>query len=91
MQALQSALGLRPGELGYRLGAAAGRDALLVSAALMSTGPVPKDGLQAVAHGAEQEFPIAAADLMPALSGPELGATLKRLEQDWIDSGFGLS
>ena len=38
------------------------------------------------------EFPLKGADLkaLGAVPGPELGALLKRLEQDWIASGFAL-
>ena len=91
LERLRGALGLAPGELGYRLGADTGRDAVLVMAASTGQGPIPSADFEAVTHGAAQHFPVAAADLMPELSGPELGKTLKRLEQDWIDSGFQLS
>ena len=35
-------------------------------------------------------FPVRPADLMPALSGPALGARLRALEARWIASGFTL-
>lgn len=91
LETLHRSLGLGSGELGYRLGADVGRDALLVAAATMGRGPVPEAEFRAMLHGAEQDFPVVAADLMPGLSGPDLGAALKRLEQVWIDSGFALS
>lgn len=87
---IRDAVGKAPGELGYRLGADAGRDALLVTAALTGTGPVSSDDLSQVVYGAAQAFPVEAADLMSALSGPELGRSLKRLEREWIESGFKL-
>ena len=78
-----------PGELGYRLGAEAARDALLVRAAATAGGLPP--GWQAdVERGAVARFPIRAADLQP-LAGPELGQALAEREARWIASGFRLS
>lgn len=78
------------GELGYRLGAEAAWDTLLLRAALLEQPLLP--GLEAdIAAGAAAEFPLTARDLMPGLKGPALGRTLKRLEADWIASGFTLS
>ena len=91
LEKIRGALGMRGKELGYRLGAEAGRDALLVSSALMESGPVPSGEIAAVSEGAAKTFPVVAADLMPKLTGRELGAALKRLEQAWIDSGFELT
>lgn len=77
-------------ELGYRLGAGMASDAMLVRAALM--GMPPPDGWQdAIARGAAARFPLRAADLMPALSGPDLGARLRALEEAWIASDFRLT
>lgn len=76
-----------PEVLGYRLGADEGANAVLIRAALIGT--EPRAGWQAaVAWGAAAQFPVAAADLMPALSGAALGARLKQLEEAWIASGF---
>ena len=77
------------GELGYRLGAEQGRDALLLRAALMEQ-PLEAGALKEVGHGAVQTLPVAARDLMPGLSGAALGTALKRLEAEWIASGFTL-
>jgi poly(A) polymerase len=78
-----------PGELGYRLGAEAARDALLVRAA--ATGGELPPGWQAdVERGAVARFPIRAADLQP-LAGPKLGRALAEREARWIASGFRLS
>ena len=79
-----------PGELGYRLGAEIGCDALLVRAALIEASVDPA-ALDAVRHGAMQSFPITAKDLMPDLSGPALGKRMKALEERWIASGFELT
>lgn len=77
----------RPEVLGYRLGAADGANAVLIRAASLGTEP-PEGWQGAVARGAAALFPVSAADLMPALSGPALGARLKALEEAWIASGF---
>jgi poly(A) polymerase len=78
-----------PGELGYRLGAGAARDVLLLRGALAGAPPRPDD-LAAAEAGARAVFPLAAADLSDRLAGPALGAALKRLEADWVASGFTL-
>lgn len=76
--------------LAYRAGADAAIDKAAITAAVLGT-PLP-DGIVARADfAARQRFPLQAADLMPALSGPALGAALKAAEQRWIDSGFRLS
>ncbi|MGA1275482.1 MAG: CCA tRNA nucleotidyltransferase, partial [Gemmobacter sp.] len=77
-------------ELGYRLGAAEGRAAILLRAALMLAPPDPA-AEDALARGAAARLPIAAADLIPAYEGPALGARLAALEARWIASGFTLT
>ncbi|TCP61111.1 poly(A) polymerase [Rhodovulum bhavnagarense] len=79
-----------PAVLGYRIGAAQALDAVLLRAALMEM-PPPADARDAIARGAMATFPVKPRDLMPALSGPALGAHLKRLEARWIVSGFALT
>lgn len=80
---------LEPGEAGFRLGAETALNGMLVLAA--STGHlVDPAAILAAVGAAKQRFPITAADLMPDLNGVELGKTLDRLEQQWIDSGFSL-
>lgn len=74
-------------ELGYRLGFEAARDVLLLRAAVLVQ---PVEGIDAARHGAAQDFPLTARDLMPDLSGPALGAALKKAEAAWIGSGFTL-
>ena len=78
-----------PEVLGYRHGAEAARDIAVLRAALFEM-PVPRNAFDAIDHGAAQVFPLTAQDLMPELQGAELGAALKRLEADWIASGFTL-
>ncbi len=80
----------RATELGYRHGADIAQDVLLARAAMMES-PLPPEWKAAIQHGADATFPITAADLMPALQGPALGAKLKALETRWIASDFVLS
>jgi poly(A) polymerase len=82
--------GAGPAELGYRLGADLGRAAWLLSAALVPapiTQPLPEGWQAELSRGAAARFPLNAADL-PELSGPALGAALKRAEAHWIATGF---
>jgi poly(A) polymerase len=80
--------GMPPHEAGYRLGASAGRDAVLVRAALVAA-PPPPHWAEDVARGAAANFPLRAADL--PLEGAALGAALKAAEARWIASGFALT
>ena len=79
--------GEAPTTAAFRHGFEAGRDAALVHAASLGQPP----DLEAIAHAAEQVFPLKAADLMPALSGAALGQALKQAETRWIASGFTLT
>jgi poly(A) polymerase len=75
--------------LGYRHGAGAALDILLLRAALLEM-PLPEDARAEAARGAAAVLPVRAADLMPALEGRALGARLAELEERWIASGFTL-
>ena len=79
-----------PITIAYRYGYAAGLDALLVQSASLRQTPAT-DACDVIAHAAEQTFPLKAADLMPALTGPALGQALKLAEDRWIASGFTLT
>ena len=72
-------------ELGYREGEGAGQSVLLLRAALLDT-PFDPEDMQRAAEGATAQFPVVAADLMPALSGPDLGQKLRELEALWLAS-----
>ncbi|WP_434289732.1 CCA tRNA nucleotidyltransferase [Celeribacter sp. SCSIO 80788] len=86
-----AALGMRPAaEIAYREGETIARGAMTLRAAFLEQ-PVPERLSDDIRKGAEAKLPISARDLMAVLSGRELGGALKRLEQDWIDSGFQLS
>ena len=78
------------GELGFRLGHDDARAVLMLRAAMMGM-PVDPADLDAARQGAMAVFPVAAADLMPALTGAPLGRELERLKRLWIASGFRLS
>ena len=81
---------LSPAALGWRLGPEAGADAVLARAAVLES-PLPDDWKTDVARGAASRFPVTAADLMPALAGPALGAKLAELESRWLASDLRLS
>jgi poly(A) polymerase len=77
-------------ELAYRLGSDTAQDIVLLRSAKLET-PLPPAWHEAIETGARARFPVKAADLMPDLSGPELGVKLAELESRWIASGFELS
>ncbi|PTW50517.1 CCA tRNA nucleotidyltransferase [Rhodovulum kholense] len=77
-------------ELAYRLGPDIAREAVALRSAALGQ-PLPRDLTSELARGAAARFPLSAADLMPGYDGAALGAALKRLEADWIASGFRLS
>ncbi len=91
LAALQEAMGAdwSPLETGWRLGTGDGTDALALRAA-MAGQEIDPAAVAACAAGAERQFPIRAADLMPGLTGAALGAELKRLQALWLDSGLTL-
>lgn len=77
-------------EVGYRHGAQAAIDTGLLRAAVTGTS-LPVTARSDALRGAEAKFPVAAADLMPDLTGPALGRHLEALEARWVASGFTLS
>lgn len=81
---------LGAGEAGYRFGAQIAIDRALVLAASLSQ-PLRDADVVAARHGAGQILPVKAADFMPGLQGPALGAALKQAEARWIASGFTLT
>ena len=78
-----------PAALAALHGADLATDAVLLRAALLET-PLPQDWRANVARGSATPFPITAADL-PHLSGPALGAELKRLKTAWLASDLRLT
>ena len=87
---IREVVAMTPDEAGYRHGADTARDGVLISAAMAGQN-VDESALDRILFAAAQTFPIKAADLMPDLSGPALGETMKLLEQEWIASGFTLT
>ena len=79
-----------PKDVGYRLGAEEAENALALRAALLKQ-PLNDVDIATARDAADQVFPITAADLMTDLEGPALGAALRRLEADWVASGFELT
>ena len=78
------------GEAGYRYGATVAIDRGLVLAASLSQ-PLNDTDVAAARLGDGQVLPVKAADFMPALQGPALGAALRQAEARWIASGFTLT
>ncbi|MDJ0628478.1 MAG: CCA tRNA nucleotidyltransferase [Rhodobacter sp.] len=79
-----------PAEIAYRQDADTAQDTVLLRAALLEQA-LPPGFAAEIAKGSAARFPVKSADLMPDYSGAALGARLKRLEQDWIDSDFALT
>ena len=77
-------------EITWRYDAGIAKDVSLLRAAGLSA-PYDQNSVDIeIARGAQASFPISATDLMPALSGPELGAALDRATELWIASDFTL-
>ncbi|MFT6931396.1 MAG: poly(A) polymerase [Paracoccaceae bacterium] len=76
--------------LGYQIGATGAVDVALLRSSLLEQ-PLALTTKAEADLGAAAEFPVRAADLMPQMTGPALGAHLKALEARWIASGFVLS
>ena len=74
-------------ELGYRFKQEEALNILMLRCAL-SEKLWYKTAQQAILDGTKAHFPVRAKDLMPGLTGPELGARLAALEAGWIASGF---
>lgn len=74
----------------FRHGPAATWDGEMIRAAAGGCVLAP-DIAQLIAQGAAARFPVTAQDLMPRLSGAELGAALRHLRDRWITSRFTLT
>lgn len=92
LTAMQTVVGnaSRPRVAGYKLGADAGRDAMLVLSAHLGT-TVPENMQDEINFGAQAKFPISASDLASRFSGAALGDCLRRLETAWFDANLTLS
>ena len=89
LQATREALaaGEPPAAAAYRHGSDAARDAALIQAAA-GAGPVAADLEAELARGAAARLPLRSEEI--GLSGPALGAAIRRLEAAWIASDFTL-
>ena len=92
LDALRGATGRldSPAVLGWRLGRNRGADAVLVRAAVLLQ-PLPSGWASEVARGTTATCPVTAADLMPGLQGPALGARLTALTDRWLASDLRLT
>ncbi|MEO1330739.1 MAG: CCA tRNA nucleotidyltransferase [Pseudomonadota bacterium] len=95
LRARLAANAARPEEAGYRFGAAAAADALLIAAAARDPAveaDLLRSPLAAARRGATRSRPVEAPDLLALgfTPGPALGAALRAAEQAWIDSDFSL-
>ncbi|MEM7644870.1 MAG: CCA tRNA nucleotidyltransferase [Pseudomonadota bacterium] len=73
--------GTDPFTLGDELGPRA-RDVLLIRAALLGE-PIAPGAVEEARKGADETFPLTAADLMPDLQGPALGQALAKARTIW--------
>ncbi|NKB29265.1 MAG: CCA tRNA nucleotidyltransferase [Rhodobacteraceae bacterium] len=76
-------------ETAWRHGEGTARDVALLRVAMLG-GDIAPDHEAQIAAGATATCPVTAKDLMPAFSGPALGAKLAEVEARWIASGFAL-
>lgn len=92
VQRIRDAIGstLTPAALGWRLGPDLATDTVLARAAMLETA-LPHGWQSDVARGAAATFPLTAADLMPALRGPDLGLYLHHAEDRWLASDLSLT
>lgn len=90
LTAIMESMGKPAHELGFRLGKIAALNVKTVEAACLQQLLTDED-LADIEKGAAAVFPIKAEDLMPTLTGKALGDALKKLQAEWIESGFTLS
>lgn len=90
-QTLRAEIGTvtRPAGLGWQFGQAMATDVIHLRAAIFETA-LPPDWRADIERGVAADFPISAADLMPALSGPALGQKLRDLQNRWLQSDLTL-
>lgn len=89
-QISRSARGMTPlHEMAWRYGQDLAWSIILVRQAL-SEQPLMPGTKAIIERAAAAEFPLGASDLMEQVTGPALGAALKRAEAAWIESDFVL-
>lgn len=80
----------KPAALGWQFGRAIATDVVHLRAAIFETPPPPQWQAH-IDRGVAAHFPVTAADLMPALSGPALGQKLRELQSRWLQSDLTLT
>ena len=78
-----------PAALGWKFGAQVAQAVVLARAAVLEA-PLPIGWQSEIARGAGAALPVTAADLMPALQGPDLGKRLREIEARWLASDLYL-
>lgn len=78
-----------PAALGWKYGAQVAQAVVLARAAVLEA-PLPIGWQSEIARGAGAALPVNAADLMPALQGPDLGKRLREIEARWLASDLYL-
>ena len=78
-----------PAALGWKFGAQVAQAVVLARAAVLEA-PLPSGWQSEIARGAGAALPVTAADLMPALQGPDLGKRLREIEARWLASDLYL-
>jgi poly(A) polymerase len=79
-----------PAALGWSHGQPIAEDVILCRAALLEQ-PLAPHWQAEISRGTQTSLPLSAADLMPALQGPALGAALRRATARWLASDLRLT
>ena len=92
IQHIQAEIGTfaTPAALGWKYGEALAKDIILTRSAVMGS-DLPSNWQDEVLRGSVATFPLKAADLLPDMTGPALGARLKEAESRWLESYLRLS
>ena len=78
-----------PAALGWKFGAQVAQAVVLARAAMLEA-PLPIGWQSEITRGVNAALPVTAADLMPALQGPDLGKRLREIEARWLASDLYL-
>ena len=82
--------GKTPAALGWSHGQPTAEDVVLCRAALLEQ-PLAPHWQAEISRGTQASLPLSAADLMPALQGPALGAALRAATARWLASDLRLT
>jgi poly(A) polymerase len=78
-----------PAALGWKFGAQVAQAVVLARAAMLEA-PLPIGWQSEITRGVNAALPVTAADLTPALQGPDLGKRLREIEARWLASNLYL-